>query len=567
MGKSLTTEEFIQKANRVHNGLYDYSKSNYTHRQDKVVIICPEHGEFLQQAGLHMKGQGCPKCKGNKIRAQRAKTTEQFIAEAREVHGTKYDYSKVVYVNNSQKVEIICPQHGSFMKAPDKHLAGQGCPQCAKLRVADYHRQTPDELLDRCVKVHGDRYDYSRTDFTKGASAKVDIICPTHGVFQQVLTQHYSGQGCPRCAHIKITNARRSDTSDFIAKSQALHGKKYDYRLVDYVQNKSPVEIICQYHGSFYQRPNDHLDGHGCPICAKVLHGKSRSCDEMLDFIQSLRPDLKREVRIGQTDDRRWRSDGYIPELKLHIEYNGLRWHSTQFNQDKYQHLERLKLAEKYGKRVLFIHEDEWWHRNSAVKNLLRHTLGSSRRIYGRNCTVRLVNPTEAVAFYEQYHIQGCYVPPEVSYGLWHEDELVACMSFSTKTSNRKNPYQEDLWELVRFASREAVTGGASKLFKHFIRQHNPKEVVSFSWNHLFTGKLYETLGFVKEKELNVDYTYVDEVKVKRLHKANFQHSRLKTRFSNYDPNLTEEENCARNNWFRIYDCGKKRWKWKAQND
>ena len=126
MSRKLTTKEFIEKAREKHGDKYDYSKTMYKSRKDKVVIICPEHGGFEQLADSHLAGKGCNKCSG---RAR--KTTEQFILSAKAKHHGKYDYSKVKYVSARTKVAITCPIHGEFCQTPHSHLNGNGCPKCA----------------------------------------------------------------------------------------------------------------------------------------------------------------------------------------------------------------------------------------------------------------------------------------------------------------------------------------------------------------------------------------------------------------------------------------------------
>ena len=128
--KRLTNEQFIEKARKIHGDFYDYSKVEYLNKNTKVCIICPIHGEFWQTPDNHFKGQNCPKCanisRGNVFRD----TKEEFIKHAKEIHGDKYDYSKVEYKNNRTKVCIICPIHGEFWQAPQNHLHGASCPYC-----------------------------------------------------------------------------------------------------------------------------------------------------------------------------------------------------------------------------------------------------------------------------------------------------------------------------------------------------------------------------------------------------------------------------------------------------
>lgn len=121
----LTKEIFIERSNKIHNNVYDYSLVNYINNSTPVCIICPEHGEFWQMPNGHMGGQNCPKC--SKVYKP---TTEEWINKAIEIHKNKYDYSKVEYKNARTKVCIICPEHGEFWQVPYSHLSGRGCPSC-----------------------------------------------------------------------------------------------------------------------------------------------------------------------------------------------------------------------------------------------------------------------------------------------------------------------------------------------------------------------------------------------------------------------------------------------------
>ena len=125
----LTTEEFIKKAREVHGDKYDYSKVEYVFNKTEVCIICREHDEFWQKPKNHLSGYGCPICSGRK-----KMRTSDFIKKARSVHGEKYDYSKVEYNGNSEKVCIICPEHGEFWQRAGEHLKGKGCDKCGKIK-------------------------------------------------------------------------------------------------------------------------------------------------------------------------------------------------------------------------------------------------------------------------------------------------------------------------------------------------------------------------------------------------------------------------------------------------
>lgn len=183
-----TTQDFIDYVSQVHNNKYDYSKTVYKGSQKKITIICPEHGEFQQIANNHAMGHGCPKC-SNTCKF----STEEFVQKANKVHNNKYDYSKTEYTGNNQKVTIICPEHGEFQQNAQHHLAGHGCPKCSKNK-----RLGNEEFIKRAQKIHHDRYNYDKVDYTNLA-LPVTITCPTHGDFKQLPSVHLTGGGCPLC--------------------------------------------------------------------------------------------------------------------------------------------------------------------------------------------------------------------------------------------------------------------------------------------------------------------------------------------------------------------------------
>lgn len=125
-------EEFIEKAKNVYGDKYDYSKVEYVNSKTDICILCKKHGEFNLTPNEHLSGEGCPKCGKESMSKKRSLGKEEFIKRAKKVHGNKYDYSKVEYKNNRNRVIIICSEHGEFKQAPYKHLIGQGCPDCKK---------------------------------------------------------------------------------------------------------------------------------------------------------------------------------------------------------------------------------------------------------------------------------------------------------------------------------------------------------------------------------------------------------------------------------------------------
>ena len=193
----LTTNDFIQKANAIHNNKYDYSKCNYESTNKKVCIICPEHGEFWQTPHNHLRGCGCQKC------AKSYMDKNYFIKKAKQVHGEKYDYSKVNYINAKTKICIICNKHGEFYQKPEVHLNGCGCQKCGAEKLHIIKSDTTNNFIEKAKKVHGNRYDYSKVEYYNYFK-KVCIICPEHGEFWQTPANHIKGQNCPLCHISKI---------------------------------------------------------------------------------------------------------------------------------------------------------------------------------------------------------------------------------------------------------------------------------------------------------------------------------------------------------------------------
>jgi len=193
--------------------------------------------------------------------------TESFIKKARTIHGDKYDYSLVNYINAKTKVSIVCLVHGIFEQAPSGHLAGKGCSIYSGSRLMLNDVARTKDFVDKAGLKHGTKYDYSKTVYA-GWNTKVIITCATHGDFLQNPGHHLGGKGCPKCGK-EISRIKNVDSIYvFKEKSRLKHGDKYDYSMVVYTRNCDKVDIICPEHGVFSQEASKHTRGHGCPKCA-----------------------------------------------------------------------------------------------------------------------------------------------------------------------------------------------------------------------------------------------------------------------------------------------------------
>ena len=185
-------------------------------------------------------------------------TQIEIIARANKEHSNKYDYSKVIYLDSKTKIEIICPEHGSFWQNPVHHYSRrQGCPKCAGGRV----KMTCANFVERSNKIHNNVYDYTLV-YQVSSRLKVDIVCKEHGVFQQRCDQHLEGTGCPKCA------SKIGTLDKFMLGAFNKFGDQFDYSQVKFVSNSVKVQIICPEHGVFTQTPYNHLNSaYGCKKC------------------------------------------------------------------------------------------------------------------------------------------------------------------------------------------------------------------------------------------------------------------------------------------------------------
>jgi hypothetical protein len=188
--------------------------------------------------------------------------TQKFISKAELKHGNKYDYSLVNYFNNTTKVKIICLKHSEFEQTPSAHLRGQGCPKCNNRKKTNL--MNTKKLIDNLV--NSNQYNYSLVNYIDDQT-KIKIICSTHGIFEQLPKIHLNGSGCPKCKYDLIANKTKLTNNIFIQKAKNIHGDKYDYSLVEYVNNRVKIKIICPVHGEFEQQPSGHLTGNGCSLC------------------------------------------------------------------------------------------------------------------------------------------------------------------------------------------------------------------------------------------------------------------------------------------------------------
>ena len=368
--------DFISRAILIHGDKYDYSLVEYKNCKTKVKIICKKHGVFEQKPKFHLRGSGCQKCSEERNKLPFT-NTEEFIEKAKKIHGDKYDYSKSIYERWDKKLIIICKEHGEFKQAPSVHLAKCDCPKCS-IKYCSVNKSNTEEFIEKAKKIHGDKYDYSKSIYN-GWDKKLVIICKKHGEFKQAPRYHiYKKWGCPKCAHnqwdinkfLRLAKEIHNDNFDyslinevnkakdkikiicnkcktiitttadthlnnkakcikclrgmltkkeFLEKAKIIHNDKYDYSKARYINLTTKILIICPDHGIFFQRPEHHINGHGCPKCMS-----SKGENIVRSFLQVNNIVFEEQKKFDDCKNINLLPfDFFLPKLNLIIEYDG----------------------------------------------------------------------------------------------------------------------------------------------------------------------------------------------------------------------------------------------------
>ena len=600
MPKIYTTESIIERFKLKNSHDFDYSKVDYKGMSIPVTVICPIHNDIMLTPSQLLRNVGCPKCTNDKL-TQLKTNKENFIKESNEVHQNKYDYSKVDYKGVTTKVKIICPDHGEFWQTPRVHLKGCGCPKCGLERQNDATRLTTEEFIIRANKIQGNKYDYSKVEYVDYMT-KVCIICPEHGEFWQTPNKHLLGQGCPKCG-----NTKKLTLTEFIERSRKIHGDKYDYSKVRYINNGTKVCIICPDHGEFWQTPHNHLIGHGCPKCknnkisasetkttekfvleARKVHGDkydySRTkylsakdkvciiCPEHGEFWQEASSHLsgcgcpkcnhiisKAEIEIAEyvrslydgeviTNCRNMLTehkelDIYIPSLKVAFEYDGMIWHSDRYRVDANYHLKKTEECANKGIKLYHIFEYEWINRQEIVKGKIKHIMGVNYNEYNHNGDYKIIKINEEEA--KEFNER---------YNL--QGHIISSLYIGMYCNNELKSMlslqkeNDNKWRVVRFTNNVNNSLIVNSIINYFIDKYKPNKIEAYEdrrWVANSNDSIYRRTGFELVDIIPPDYGY--------------------TKGQNDYINKEKLKDChLSNDYYRIYDCGQYKYEWKNVN-
>ena len=518
-----TTEEWIKKAKKVHGEKYIYDKVEYTLSNKKVLITCPIHGDFWQEATSHLSGVGCPKCNGGV-----ELTTEEYIHKLKQVHGDKYDYSKVNYINAKEKIDIICPRHGIFKQLPYQHLKGQGCPKCKSSKL--------ENILMNLFRKNNIAYTY-QYKITGDKQLSCDFF----------LNNYYMIIECQGEQHF-IPTSFDNDKSEEKCKENyekvlAYDKLKYDMcinndlNIIYFTMPKYFISTNVNINTEFYE---DKILITNTKKLMEYIVSKQKfdNTDSFADFYEDVRKNVSKNINNTNSTIR------YKDYVLIYVPLIPNK--RNELNDKRRQYT-------KKGYKVIVIFEDEYINNREIVLSKIRHLfkLDKLPRIMARKCIVKPIIKNDAETFLNCNHIQG-FVNSSIYLGAYYDDSLVAVMSFI------KEP--NDNWNLSRFASdnKYVCCGIGGKLFKYFTRNYVFNVVKSFAdkrWTYNAKKNIYLDLGFKQEKNMMPEYRYFKYGEKIRHHKFGFRKHLLSKRYG-LDINLTETEMTKELGYNRIWDCG-----------
>jgi hypothetical protein len=275
MANRLTTEEWVQKAKALWGDTYDYSQVEYVYAKIKVRVICPEHGPWDCKPDLHTSKRhmrGCPVCGGSK-----RKSYEEFLKDARRVHGNRYEYPKFEYKNSKAPVGIVCEKHGRFEQSPDSHINHRsGCPLCADEERSESSLLSEHEYLRRLEEAchNNDTTVELVPGSYKGMNRPAQVECSKHGLQRPrrassvILGTH----ACIDCA-LENQNNLQYSTESFREMLLVKFNSEYEIGDFEYEGKETLITMACPKpgHGEFTKRAGDFYKNVGCPKCRRVV--------------------------------------------------------------------------------------------------------------------------------------------------------------------------------------------------------------------------------------------------------------------------------------------------------
>lgn len=625
MAKKLTTEEYIKKVIEKFGDNFDFSKTIYNGKRNKITIICKEHGEINCLPLKFLNGVGCIQCHLKKLHRDKMIS---YIEKSKKLYDNFYDYS-CVDLDSKDIVDIICPKHGKFSQRIKDHVNGHKCPRCSYEEMGEKKKipYSYEQLLNDGTNIHCGKYIYPKQDI-KYFYDECTIICPIHGEFKQKINYHINNkQGCPKCGFEKNIEAKKYDIT--IAKKM-FDNKNISTILFDestYTSMNKPSTFHCTKCGKDFQRPltvflytNDK-----CPHCNKesFIKEKFKTTDEFIrqakivhnnyydysitkyisskDYVDIICPEhgkftieanshlqghgcplhhcnvSKKEKEIANfiisligENNVILNSKNILPskkELDIFIPNQNIAFEfnglywHNELNKDKEYHLNKTNECNQENIRLFHIFEDEWDFKQDIIKSMIKNLLHLNNNKIYARKCEIRIIDSKSAKEFLENNHLQGNCYGSINIGLFYNNELVSLMVFGSSRHFIGNGKTK--YELIRFCNKinTTVIGGASKLFNYFIKNFNPNEIVSYADKRWSEGNLYDILGFKLYNISKPNYYYV--IGNKRIYRYNLRKNILVEKFG-CPIEKTEKQFCFENKWYRIYDCGCLCYKWNA---
>lgn len=465
---------------------------------------------------------------------------------------------KIWYFINNKKERVICLKCGNNVKY--KGTLKKGYSKYCSLECANLDQK--NIYLNTTIKTNESKYNglshYSKTDEFKKRVKNTKLL-------------KFNNENYNNLEKNRKTKLLKYGNEFF--NNQTKKNETTKKRLILNYENKSgnkilswvkdDIKSLCStcnteftiYHNLLNYRINNKINP--CTNCNPISDLKSIKEKDLLEFIKTITN--KNIVNSNRDLIKPYEIDILIDEIKLGIEFNGLYYHSDRFKNKDY-HINKLKSCNNLGYDLITIFEDEWLNKTNIVKSILINRISPNlnQRVFARNCEIKEIKDLKTVKdFLNENHLQG-FTNYKISYGLFLNDNLI---SLITLGHNRialgyKNT-NHDEFELLRFVNKIGfnVIGGFSKLIKHFLKNNEVKNIITYSDNRLFNGKVYEKNGFNFISNTSPNYFYCKNNQ--RFNRYKFRKSELVKK--GMDVEKTEKEIMLELGYNRIYDCGSKK--------
>ena len=508
------------------------------------------------------------------------KISRKTITHFRKI-GYEIKLNDIIYVNPNQlpkgshiKIRVKCEICGNekeiMYQKYIKNINNGGIyacsSKCAQFKVkktslenfgTDYYTQT-DEYIEKIKQTSLEKYNvnhHTQSQIVKDKAIKTNLKIygfdnPSKSdiIKEKIKNTFIERYGVENISQLDSIKEKLSiNSNDF---------KKYGINILKYSNNNYDIKCsICNKIYSIHKKTlrNRLIPNHiPCINCNPLKNNVSFDEKHLLNFIKE---NYNNEIIINDRQNiKPFELDIYLPDLKLAFEFNGVYWHNELNKTDDY-HFIKTELCEKQNIQLIHIYEDDWIYKQDVIKSMILNKLGKSlNKIYARKTEVREITDNKLVReFLNKNHIQG-FVGSKIKIGLFYKNELVSLMTFGKTRKPLGQTSNENDWEMLRFCNKlnTNIIGGASKLFKYFIKNYDFEEIITYADKSHSNGKLYEILGFIYLHTSKPNYYYViDDI---RHHRFNFRKDILIK--EGYDANKTEHQIMLERKIYRIYNSG-----------